>query len=101
MKHEFIQEIEELVSQLEAKISKIFDGDPSGHDIGHLWRTLNYAIEIQKHEKGDLKVIAVASFIHDVHRIMQVQNKKYVTPKESLPKIRELIAGLDLSEEQK
>lgn len=91
----------ELIKQLEEKIKKIFGSDTTGHDIGHLWRTLNYALKLQKKEGGDIEVIAVASFIHDMHRIMQTAQKRFVTPAESIPQIKELIADLPLTNQQK
>jgi len=93
--------IEKHISALEKKIVKIFDNNACGHNIDHLRRTLNFACALQQKEGGDLEVIAIASFIHDVHRIMQSQEKRYVAPKESLPKIRELIADLELTQKQK
>ena len=94
-------QIDKHITKLEQKIAKFFSADASGHNIDHLRRTMSYAIELQKVEGGDLEVIAVASFIHDVHRIMQSEMGRFVDPKESLPKIRELIADLELTDKQK
>lgn len=91
----------EIIKQLEGKIKKIFGGDTTGHNIGHLWRTLNYALKLQKKEGGDIEVIAVASFTHDVHRIMQTAQKRFVSPVESIQQIKELIADLPLTDKQK
>jgi len=93
--------LDKHISQLEQKITEMFSGDSMGHNIDHLRRTLSNAVELQKREGGDLEVIGVSAFIHDVHRIMENKEKRYITPKESLPQIKELIADLKLTEKQK
>ena len=96
-----MDKISTLISRLEHQVIEIFGKNSCGHDINHLRRTLNYAMEIQKSEGGDPEVIAVASFIHDIHRIMENELGRKVAPKESLPKIKELITGLPLTQKQK
>lgn len=93
--------VKELIQQLETKVAKLFGNDKTGHNIGHLKRTLKYALKLQEKEGGDIKVIAVASFVHDVHRLMQDELKRYVQPVESLLRIRELITDLNLTTQQK
>ena len=78
----------------------MFDKDKTGHNIDHLKHTMLNALEIQKVEDGNIKVVAISALLHDVHRIMS-DDKEYVEPKYSLPKIRELLADLDLTEEEK
>ena len=95
-----MKRVERHIAKLETKIAEMFKGDVSGHSSDHLRRALNYALELQKHEGGDIEVIAVATFIHDVHRLMENEKGKYVQPVESLPKIKELIADLELTDKQ-
>jgi len=95
------QNISSLIEKLESRIGDYFADNDGSHDIGHLKRTLRNALEIQTKEGGDIQVIAVSAFIHDVHRIMQDVEGRFVSPKESLPKIRELIADLPLTDKQK
>lgn len=94
-------QVSNLINSLEHKITDFFEGDASGHNIDHLKRTLSYALQLQEKEGGDIEVIAVSSFIHDVHRIMQTVEKRFVSPKESIPKIKELINDLPLTDKQK
>lgn len=91
----------EIISQLETEIQELFDGESSGHDIYHLRRTLNLALTLQEKEGGDKLIIAVAAFLHDVHRIIQKQTGEYCSPEASLPKVKEILDTTDLSESQK
>jgi len=69
----------------------MFQGEASGHDLHHLNRVYNVARHIQQKEGGDELVIAIAAFVHDVHRLMQNERGGFVHPKESLPKVKELL----------
>ncbi len=93
--------MEEIIEQLNGEINVMFKDENSGHDIYHLRRTLNIALAIQEKEGGDRLVIGVAAFLHDIHRIMQRETGSYCSPKDSLPKVRELLNQTRLSEEQK
>ena len=57
---------------------------------------------MQTKEGGDILIIGIASFLHDIHRLMQSERKEYVMPKDSLDRVLEIIklANLDLSDEQ-
>jgi len=83
---------------LESKIRKMFSSESSGHDIYHLRRVMNLALHIQDKEGGDRLVIAFASFLHDLHRIMQNETGKYCQPSDSLPKLRELLTFAGVSD---
>ncbi len=91
----------QIIKQLEAEIKELFHKENSGHDLYHLKRTLNLALTLQEKEGGDKTIIAVAAFLHDLHRVMQAQLGKYVSPKESLPQVRELLDKVELTEQQK
>ncbi|MCL2228382.1 MAG: HD domain-containing protein [Firmicutes bacterium] len=91
----------QIIKQLESKVVQIFGDDKTGHNMTHLWRTLNFALKIWEHEGGDKLVIATSSFLHDLHRIMQTKEKRFVPPVESIPLVRELISDLPLTEQQK
>jgi uncharacterized protein len=93
--------MEELIEQLEKEIKEMFRSESSGHDIYHLQRTLNIALTIQEKEGGDKLIIAVSAYLHDIHRIMQNETGNYVSPKESLPKVRKLLDKISLTEQQK
>jgi uncharacterized protein len=93
--------MEETIKQLEGEVKTLFLNDSSGHDIYHLKRTLNNALTIQKKEGGDKLVIAVSAFLHDIHRIISNETGKFCSPKDSLPKVREILDKTRLTKEQK
>lgn len=94
--------IEKYIEKLRPYVLEMFKNDSTGHDIGHLERTMKTALYIQEKEGGDRVIIGIASFLHDVHRIMQNETGKFVSPKDSLKNVRKIIekANLDLAEEQ-
>lgn len=93
--------LENIIERLNEKIKTYFREENTGHNIDHLNRVLKYALYLQKYEGGDEIVIGVSAFIHDVHRIMTAECRKYVSPKDSIPKVKEFIDDLDLTEKQK
>jgi uncharacterized protein len=93
--------MEKLIQQLEEEVKKLFKGEASGHDFYHLKRVLNLAVALQEREGGDRKVVAVSAFLHDVHRIIERETGKYCYPKDSLPKVREILDRTDLPEAKK
>lgn len=93
--------VDSLIDKLKEKVSEYFSSDASGHSIDHLERVLKYALYLQSKEGGDVVVIAIAAFVHDVHRIMSSEKKCFVSPKDSLEVVYSFIKDLDISEEQK
>ncbi|MBU0667130.1 MAG: HD domain-containing protein [Nanoarchaeota archaeon] len=93
--------MKEIIQQLEEEIKALFHKDSSGHDIYHLKRTLNNALTIQKKEGGDKLVIAVSAFLHDIHRIIQNETGSFCSPKNSLPKVKDILDKTTLTEDQK
>ncbi len=91
----------DILDKLRTKMIEYTKGDNSGHNIDHLERTLKYALYLQSFEGGDIYVIAIASFIHDIHRIMQNESGHFVAPEESLSTVKEFIKDIDITEEQK
>lgn len=91
--------IEKYIEQLKPYVIELFKNDSSGHDISHLIRTMNVALHIQSIEGGDRIVIGIAAFLHDVHRIMQNEMGRFVSPKESLNTIREILKNTDLNQD--
>lgn len=49
---------------------------------------------------GDRIVIGISAFLHDIHRLMQNQLGHFVSPKDSLGKVKEILDKVDLTEEQ-
>lgn len=92
--------LEQYIQQLKPYVLELFSTDSSGHDISHLQRTMNTALYLQEKEGGDRIIIGIASFLHDVHRIMQNETGSFVSPKDSLTKVKEILSHIDLTEEQ-
>lgn len=92
--------VEEYIEILKPEIIEIFKEDSSGHDISHLERTMNLALNIQEYEGGDRIVIGISAFLHDIHRLMQNQLGHFVSPKESLGKVKEILDKVALTDEQ-
>lgn len=90
-----------IIDKLRDKVESYFGGDASGHSIHHLERTMRYALFLQSKEGGDRIVVGVSAFIHDIHRIMSDKEKRFVSPKESLPVVEEFLSDTDISPEQK
>jgi uncharacterized protein len=86
-----------VIGKLEGEIKSLFSLDSSGHDLYHLKRVLDLSLNIQKREGGDKLVIAAAAFLHDVHRIMQNETGEYCHPKDSLPKIKEILKTINIA----
>ena len=83
--------MEQYKHKLEHRLKDLFKDERSGHDLYHLQRVYNLGLHIQEKEGGDRLVIGAAAYLHDVHRLMQNESGVFVHPKESLPKVRELL----------
>ena len=86
----------DITKRVKQKIYQLFKEEKSGHDINHLERVLKNAIKIQKEEGGDLFVIEVSALLHDIHRLMSNQQKRYVPPEESLGVVEQILADCDI-----
>lgn len=96
-----MKQVEEIINKLRNKVKEYFSKDASGHNIDHLERTLKYALYLQSKEGGDVVVVAVSAFIHDIHRILGSEQKKFVSPKESLPVVEKFLLDISITQEQK
>lgn len=92
--------IEDIIKKIKKELETRFKSEYSGHDIYHLQRVLGLALNIQKKEGGDKLVIAVASFLHDIHRIIETETGKFCSPKDSLTVIRKILEKINLPEEK-
>lgn len=92
--------LEEYINKLRPLVLDLVSKDRSGHNIDHLERTMKIALFLQEHEGGDRIVIGIAAFLHDIHRIMQNEEGKFISPKDSLGKIMEILNSIDLEEEK-
>ena len=92
--------LENYIENLKPYVVSLFGDDSSGHDISHLTRTMKIALYIQEREGGDRLIIGIAAFLHDIHRIMENESGKFVSPKDSIPKVKEVLSHVDLDENQ-
>lgn len=93
--------MDKIIKQLEKEAKHLFLKEGSGHDIHHLRRVTNTARHLQRKEGGDEKVIVIAAFLHDLHRLMEKETGKFCPPKKSLPQVRKIIAKIKLTKEQR
>lgn len=91
--------LEKYIEIIKPFVIDLFKNDSSGHDISHLIRTMNIAINLCDKENGDKLIVGISAFMHDIHRIMQNETGKFVSPKESLSKVREILGNTNLSED--
>ena len=94
-------DVKVYIDKLRGKIQDYFKKDASGHSIDHLERTLNFALYLQSKEGGDVVVVGISAFIHDIHRIMSNEQNRFVAPKESLPVVEKFLEELDITFDQK
>lgn len=92
--------LEKYIEELRPHVIELFKKDFSGHDISHLERTMNTALYLQSKEGGDRIVIGIAAFLHDVHRIIQNETGNFVSPKDSLDTVKNILKYINLSNEQ-
>lgn len=91
--------MKDIIAILEKELYQQFSKESSGHDFSHLKRVHNLACGLQTVEGGDLYVVAHSALLHDLHRKMENEKGEYCTPKESLPRIEQLLnkVGTDKS----
>src|SRR6266481_5055881 len=92
--------VESYKTKLEAILGGMFRGESSGHDLDHLKRVYNLARHIQEKEGGNEMVIGISAFVHDLHRLMQNERGKFVSPKDSLPEVENLLRRIDFPKEK-
>ena len=59
---------------------------------------MHNALYLQSKEGGDRIVVGISAFIHDIHRIMEIEQHRFVSPKESLPVVEEFLKDIDITE---
>ena len=96
-----MKSVDETIEELRIKVQEYFEKDATGHNIDHLERTMNYARYLQSKEGGDEMVVAVSAFIHDIHRILGSERKRFVSPAESLPVVADFLKDIDITDDQK
>lgn len=92
--------LEEYIEELKPIVLELFSKESSGHDMGHLERTMKMALYLQEKEGGDRVIIGISAFLHDVHRIMQKERGEFVSPKDSLDMVKNILSDIELTQEQ-
>lgn len=87
-----LMSIDEIIKDIQIS----FDG----HAQDHISRVLNYALRIQSKEGGDIAVIAVSAYLHDIHRWIS-QDQQYISPDKCLDYVKNIIERIPVSQEQK
>jgi len=95
------KKLEKIIEKLNIKLKEMFDKDETGHNIDHLQRTMRNALLLQKTEGGNINVVAISALLHDIHRIMTDDQRKFVSPKDSLPIVKEILDDIDLTQKEK
>jgi len=90
----------EIIKKTEKEIKNLFASESSGHDFYHLKRVYNLAIQLQKKEGGDKLVVALSALLHDIHRIIEKETKKYCLPEDSFPKIKIILEKIGIEKEK-
>ena len=96
-----MQRLNENLAILRSILKDKYDKDKTGHSADHLERTLAYALVIAKKEGGNINVIGVSAYVHDVHRLMGAELGRFCPPEESLPQVKEILENLNLTEQEK
>lgn len=91
------EEINNVIELLRGRVERMFSGESSGHDLDHLNRTKNIALKLQETEGGDRFVIGIASYLHDIHRIIEKESGEYCSPADSLDKVRDILREASIS----
>ncbi|MFX0140950.1 MAG: HD domain-containing protein [Candidatus Hodarchaeota archaeon] len=70
--------MKEIIKKIEKELEPLFINENTGHDMYHLRRVYKLALLIQEKEgRGDRLVIGISALLHDIHRIIQNENRKY------------------------
>lgn len=79
-------------------VARHLDGEPSGHDMFHVWRVFALSMRIADAvaKSVDREVLGVAALTHDIHRVL---GDGSVHPEDSLPAVRDALgaAGVEAS----
>jgi uncharacterized protein len=78
---------------------EIYKDEPSGHDFSHIERVLKACKIMQAQEGGDEFLLTISALFHDVHRVLSNKQGKFVSAKESIPFVRDVLKSLGLKGE--
>lgn len=52
------------------RVAEWLDGDPTGHDMHHVWRVFRLATKFAAELDADVQVAGAAALTHDLHRVL-------------------------------
>lgn len=64
----------QFVSRLARLIRKKYVAESSCHDLAHVFRVASIAAKLALHEGGNAEIILSASYLHDLHRMLEAQS---------------------------
>jgi len=80
-----------------ARIKDVMKTADPAHDLSHLDRVAGMAKKLTKEEGGELEIILVAVYLHDIHRAIEQKEKKdHVSTDEAWSVIERFLSGLDI-----
>ena len=88
------------IEEITLYAKSFYESDNSGHGFDHIERVLDYAKKIYDKESGDWNIIFLSVLFHDIHRMMSNEKSRYVTPKESLDKVRNILLTININKEE-
>ncbi len=95
-----LSEVNKYLNTLKQKVEVMFKSESTGHDIWHLNRVTNLAINIAlNYKESNIVVVAIAAYLHDLHRLMQTKQGVTINPKQSLPQVLEILKDLKLTKD--
>jgi len=72
------------------RMAEHLGGDPTGHDMHHVWRVFRLAMRLADGAGADPEVVGAAALVHDLHRVRG--DGTGVDPEETLDEIAALLA---------
>lgn len=88
-----------LYKELKKEAKKNYFKEKSGHDFSHIRRCLKYANKILKRDGGDEFIVKTAILFHDMHRVMQSKQGKFVHPAESIENVRNILGKYNINDD--
>lgn len=70
-----------MIEKVKEEVSKLLNGDTSGHGMEHINRVLALSLKFAEKEKGDKEIISLIALLHDVddYKLVGVDNARDLT----------------------
>ena len=79
-------------------VAEWLSGDPTGHDMHHVWRVFRLATQFAEELDADVHVAGAAALTHDLHRVMG--DGTGIDPAETTGDVREILAAVEFPDEK-